>query len=108
MESAEDRLRELVLKGENGKFRVMAARVTAAPTAMAALVINSLLLSCRTAISDLSIMVPSRILVCESSRKLAKILLTNDKSDCTLREAYFKVPSGNHTGMAGERAREAL
>ena len=50
---------ELFFKGEIGRFRVIAARVAAVPTAAAAIVINSRLLSSRAAFSDLSVMAPS-------------------------------------------------
>ena len=59
MESAEDRLAPLLLRGENGRLRVIADSVAAAPIAIAALVINSRLLSSRAVFSDLSVMVSS-------------------------------------------------
>jgi len=59
MESAEDRLAPLLLSGENGRFRVIEDSAAAAPIAIAALVINSRLLSSRAVFSDPAVMAPS-------------------------------------------------
>ena len=103
MESVDDRLPEFFRKGENGRLRVIVARVAAAPTVRAALAINSRLLSSGAAFSDLYVMAPSKKLGCECSRKVNQILLTNHKSDCTLGSVRVKAPKGACTVRAKER-----
>ena len=109
MESAEDRPLERFLKGENGRFRVIAAKVAAAPMATAALVINSrLFIGSPVALSDISVMGPSQYYGCETSSKLALSLLTNHNPDCTLPGIYFKVLGGKCAGSAYGVSKVAL
>ena len=59
MEAFKDRSVPLLLKGENGRLRVIAASVAVAPIAIVALVMNSRLLSSRAVFSEVSVMAPS-------------------------------------------------
>lgn len=75
------------------RFLVITARVAAAANATDALVINSRRLSVEL-FSTLSAMIASCTRRRNSRPELLKLLLTNPKRDCTLREVYFKVPYG--------------
>lgn len=88
MESAADNVVVPFLNGENGRFRVIACRAAVAPTIKADLVRKSLLLISPTSLSKLSaiflLLISDYEFYYEFYVKLGQILLTNDKSNCTL------------------------